>query len=881
MALDPAKRYSHPPEDGDGGTLLLDHLRDVALRVDHVVPADATTPSGESLREVVRRLALVHDFGKATTWFQQYIDDDRRDPTPERKRYHAPLGSFAAYAVLDGDEFADETRLAGFVAVAKHHGRLPDVTDYVYKRTTGDLADDADRLDALVHQAKDIYDDAPDVATTVFEDATGSEDEWAAFARSLVNDDSLLEEIAEHVSTDGQELTDALSPSCYGLVLQCWSALVLADKTSAAGADRGEETYGAESPDLETLNGHIDGLQAAANPDPDGTREQRLNYCRARAREAVVENAASFAEDGGGGVATLTLPTGMGKTLTGLSAAFTIRDALDGDRVVYALPFTSVIDQVVDDVRDIYDADLAGPLLTAHHHLENAAIEYDGADDAADGDNAADRAERDGDVAKMLGEAWRAGLTVSTFVQLFESLAGPRNRQSMKLPALQNAVVILDEPQSLPLDWWKLAPRLAELLVDQYDATVIAMTATQPLLFRDSVESGGDVPELVDVDDYDYFDAVERVTYEFDDSAERYIESRAEPNSYADAAAELRALSDESALAVTNTIDSARELTDAVTDDGGFVDVADAYADELDAVGDADAVEVGEVAKRVLDDGRRPVLHLSTRLRPVDRLTLVETAKQLTEKDCGLLVVSTQLIEAGVDISFDRVYRDFAPLDSIVQAAGRCNRSFERDRGTVTVWWLDAPNDDSQKTPAEAVYNTGGDGGGTKLLPVTAKAVEQTRSRVESFDETAMAKTAVERFYRILHDVRDVGTQAYADYVDDADADALGDCSLIDQKPTADVLVTRTPAERRRVEALREANRTFDFDALDRLRAETKPIRLSIPLYDDETKDAILDLPPVIEDEGLYALDTHQYRDHFNTSTGFTVPESTVAHQFL
>lgn len=873
MALDPAVRYSHPPEDGRDGVLLVSHLRDVARRVDHVVPAHATTPNGESLREVVRRLALVHDLGKATTWFQQYLDRDRRDPPNDALRYHAPIGSFAAYFVLDDAGYEPETCLAGFVAVAKHHGQLPDVLGYVYDRTTGDRQGPGERVAALKQQAVDINDDATGVAEAVFADATGDSDDWLAFARSLLEDspDSLLDRLSGLVSRNGQEARDIVSESCYGLVLRCWSALVLADKTSAAGAAMDAKTYEADVPTRDTLDAYIDGLDA--DPDPNGTRVQRLDYCRDRARETVVSAASEFAESGNG-VATLTLPTGMGKTLTGLSAAFTVRDAMDGERVVYALPFTSIIDQVVDELETIYDTDGLGRLLTAHHHLETAAI-YD---DTVDGENAADEAERADDVAAMLGESWRAGLTVTTFVQLFESLAGPRNTQSMKLPALQDSVVVLDEPQSLPLDWWKLAPRLAELLVEQYDATVIAMTATQPRLFADEF---GEVPELVD-DEYDYFDAVERVTYRFDESIERYLDAQEGAKSYADAAAALRTIPEsDSVLSVTNTIDSARELTERVLD-GDFVDVGDVYARLLDRLGgDADAsdIDAAAVTDAVIDEDGRPVLHLSTRLRPVDRLTLVEAAKELTACDCGLVVVSTQLIEAGVDISFDRVYRDFAPLDSIVQAAGRCNRSFEQERGQVTVWWLDAPDDESETTPAAAVYNRG-----TKLLPVTADAISAVRERVDDLDETALAKTAVEEYYERLGDGgRDVGKREYAQYVDDARADELGQLSLIDQHRAVDVLVCRTDADRDLADAIRDADAAYEFDRLDQLLEETKPRRVSIPVYhgDDETEQAIERLVPLIEDDGLYELDVRDHSNYFDETTGFVVPESTVAHQFL
>ncbi|MDL0134573.1 CRISPR-associated endonuclease Cas3'' [Halobacterium salinarum] len=873
MTLDSSQRYSHPPRDGGDGRLLLDHLRDVATRVDHIVPVHATTPNGEPLRDVVRRLALVHDLGKATTWFQKYIDEDRSDPSNNALRYHAPLGSFAAYYILDDAGYEAETCLAGFVAVAKHHGRLPDVLGYVYDRTTGDRRGNGERIAALKKQVVDINDEAVGLAEAVFADAAGDADAWLAFARSLLGDtpESLVDQLSGLVSRNGQEARETVSDSCYALVLRCWSALVFADKTSAAQAPSGQETYAAEIPALDRLDEYIDGLDS--DPNPDGTDSQRLDYCRNRARQSVLTASSEFAQSGSG-IATLTLPTGMGKTLTGLSAAFTIRDALDGERVVYALPFTSIIDQVVAELETIYETDGFGRLLTAHHHLETAEIR----DQAGDW-NVADATDQMDDTASMLGEAWRAGLTVTTFVQLFESLAGPRNTQSMKLPALQDSVVVLDEPQSLPLDWWKLAPRLARILVDQYDATVIAMTATQPRLFENTL---GDIPELVD-DDYDYFDAVERVVYEFDESAERYIESQSEPKSYADAASRLRdTAGNESILAVANTIDSARKLTETVANGGTFVDIGDVYTgllEELDHGMDASDIEPATVANAVLDMDGRPLLHLSTRLRPVDRLTLIETARELTDTNCALVVVSTQLIEAGVDISFDRVYRDFAPLDSIVQAAGRCNRSFEREQGRVTVWWLAAPDEESETTPAGAVYNRG-----ANLLPVTADAIEAVRDRVDTLDETALAKTAVEEYYeRLGPEARDVGKRAYVDFVDNAHADELGQLSLIDQRRSVDVLVTRTAGERDLAEALLEADRTYDYDELDRLRDAIKPFTVSVPLYygDDETEDAVGRLTPLRSEDGLYWLDVQRHEEYFDQTKGFVVPESTVDHQFL
>lgn len=859
--------YAHPPENGRPGVELDAHLDDVATRVEHVVPEDAQTPADESLRAVAETLGYVHDFGKATTFFQNYLLDDRH-PEYEEYRYHAPIGSFATYYALDAQGFDVETCLAGFVAVAKHHGRLPDTAKYVHTRAhrrDGEASkspNSAERQqNAIAKQIQNIDEHARNLAQTVFEDATAGHGEWGAFRDGF---GSLLEEIETAVATSGTVPgvnRDALSESCYGLVLQCWSTLVLADKTSAAGADNEPGTYAATPPSLDRLNTYVEGVEADVRADPDGTRAERLNHYRSRARERVLDNTERFAETGGG-VATLTLPTGMGKTLTGLSAAFDLRDRLDGKRVVYALPFTSIIDQVVDEVADIYDTDATGRLLTAHHHLVETTIRDD---------QDAEEADRNDDISGMLAEGWRAGLTVTTFVQLFESLAGPANRQSMKLPALRDSVVVLDEPQSLPLDWWKLVPRLVSMLTEQYDATVVAMTATQPELFDDATE-------LVDDPD-SYFEAVERVTYDLDTSVERYITDQSGPISY-DAAAEalydsLRA--GESALAICNTIDSARELTERTRDRIKGTDVARAYSDELAEVGNVTEVDATAIAERVASTGDDALLHLSTRLRPADRLTLIETAKELTRRGYPLVTISTQLVEAGVDISFDRVYRDLAPIDSVVQAAGRCNRSFERDRGRVTVWWLATPGEQT-KTPAEAVYNRG-----ASLLPVVAATLNAVRDGSGTLSETEVARTAVTRYYERLDEEKDVGKQTFADYVNEAKADELGRLSLIDQRRAADVFVSRTDAERELAERIREAHRTYDFETLDQLLDETKPLRISVPYYreDSETADAIRALPELIKDEGLYELDVRQYGSHFDRTTGFVVPDSTVGHQFL
>ncbi|QZA88397.1 CRISPR-associated endonuclease Cas3'' [Salinarchaeum sp. IM2453] len=864
--------YAHPPENGSEGTLLLNHLVDVAERVSYVVHPDMTTPDGESLKPIVETLAYVHDIGKATSYFQEYLLADR---TPDNKllRHHAPLGSFLAYYALSARDFKTETCLAGFVAVAKHHGSLPDVADYVFNRshrregvTAGDQNANERRQTAVAYQIKDIDENNRAVGQDIVQRATEGHGSWQEFREGFIDANErndLLKEIEETVAASGnipEPREDALSETCYGRALQCWSSLILADKLSAAGAPHNEATYAPDYPSGDRLDEYVSKIESKVTRDVDGSRSEQFNYYRSQARTAVLDSVQEFVE-ADQQVATLTLPTGMGKTLTGLSAALEIRDQTDGDRVVYALPFTSVIDQVVNELENIYQTDITGNLLTAHHHLAETTMQDFEDDDAADLSD---------DVGTMLAESWRAGVTVTTFVQLFESLAGPANRQGMKLPALRNAVIVLDEPQSLPLDWWKLVPRLVKMLTEQYNATVIAMTATQPHLFEDEYK-------LIDKPDT-YFSAISRVAYELDASTERYIAEQSNPKSYATAGHELQDTveGDDSALAVCNTIESARELTEQVFSPT-MLDVGALYADELERRGQAEDISASDLADRIETADGRPLVHLSTRLRPVDRLTLIETIKLLTERRVPVLVVSTQLVEAGVDISFDRVYRDLAPIDSIVQAAGRCNRSFESDRGTVTVWWLDAPGGQT-RTPAEAVYNRG-----TTLLPVAAATLQCVRDETDGLSETDVARRSVRQYFERLQEDKDVGKQEYADFVDDAMAAELGDLSLIDQRRSAEIVIARTHDERKLLEEIREAQAQYDYETLRDLIDKTKSLRISVPYYseDSDRAEAIHDLPILVEDQGIYMLDVRRQGDKFDATTGFVTATASIDHQFL
>ncbi|MFB6125681.1 MAG: CRISPR-associated endonuclease Cas3'' [Halolamina sp.] len=876
------RRPSHVSDD-DEEISLDTHLSDVADRVEMLVPEGATTPAGNSLHDLTRRVALVHDAGKLTSWFREHLLAD--DPNPDGPTHHAPFGAVLAHYVLSESGFDGRDPLLGFLAVAKHHGRLPDAADYVADATAA-MTESRLRgyFRADVHdQAEDIGGQVPDLAAALVERATDGSGSWDDFRATLAEAERTKEyrQIATHACS-GRRLSPApgrLPDGFYAAALQVWSALVFADKTSAAtlhhDVELGPAAYGATIPDRSAIDDRVAELRRENEAADSSDETDRLNERRESARESIRTRAKSFAASDRD-VATLTLPTGMGKTLSGLDAALTTLTAdADGKapdgRVVYALPFTSIIDQVAAESRRVFDTS-PSDLLTVDHHLAETEVSPPGPAEAIPDDARQD-------IAALLGEGWRSGLVVTTFVGLFESLVGPRNSRGMKLPALYDSVVVLDEPQALPLRWWPLVDRTTELLVDQYDASVIAMTATQPKLLSD-----GDRDPFALVKEADpYFEALDRLAFDLHPSVEAELDGEREPLAH-DRAAELlgtRLADDSSVLAICNTIDSARELAEEVSTRLSPTDVNQVYDDRLSEADEETVTAELDVETTVTKSlrgrsGDEPLLvHLTTRHRPCDRRHLIDAATTLADAGEPVVFVSTQLVEAGVDVSFDEVARDFAPMDSLVQAAGRCNRSFDRDRGRVTVWHLEPP-DEQTTTPAVAVY-----GSEESLTSLTALSLAEVYEG-EPMAEPTVTREAVERYFERLDD-RGVGTDEYVNYVDDAMAKSLGEESLIRERPAVDVVVARTVAEWNQLRAVRQAYDGANWDELDERVDSLQEMQVSVPLDATDSLETLQACEPLFPDATRLALDARAGHDagYFDATDGVVVPETSAEARLL
>ncbi len=331
------------------------------------------------------------------------------------------------------------------------------------------------------------------------------------------------------------------------------------------------------------------------------------------------------------GIFSLTMPTGGGKTLSSL--AFALRHARKHGlhRIILVVPYTSIIEQNAEVFRQAL-----GEEAVLEHHSHYVHPEEEGFEDDKNSST----------IYKLVTENWNASIIVTTSVQFFESFFDNRPSRCRKLHNIAKSVVILDEIQMLPVSYVKPCLRMLELLADKYGSSIVLCTATQPALMKSSFLEEGLSHEKVYSIVGDYlltaiFRIFERARVEHvgvmtDNQLAHYIHS------------------EHQILCIVNSRRHARELFGLL--DGG----------------DAD-------------------FHLSARMTPDHRSGVLESVRQRLAEGLPCRVVSTSLIECGVDISFPVVMREKNGLDVLAQSAGRCNREGRDALGRVISFVSDKP----------------------------------------------------------------------------------------------------------------------------------------------------------------------------------------------
>ena len=354
--------------------------------------------------------------------------------------------------------------------------------------------------------------------------------------------------------------------------------------------------------------------------------ETKLQESRSIIQEQVYKSVESNAN-----VYTLNMPTGSRKTLCSIRAALKTAIENKKKRIIYVIPYVSIIEQTAKVFEDIF-----GDVLPVLQHHSN----YDFDDDKNEDEN-----EITSEKLKRSCENWDAKLIVTTNIQFFESLYHYKGRRLRKLHNLADSVIIFDEIHMLPIDYIQPCLRAIGYVTKYLNSTAILMSATMPNYdkFMERYMSGVKIENAVK--DTSLFNVFDKCRYE-------YI-GKCELASLAEKAQEY-----DNALIIVNKRKTARELYDICS-------------------------------------GNK--YHLSTYMTPLHRSEIIAKIKEDIKNGINTTVISTSLIEAGVDLDFKAVFREIAGIDNVLQSGGRCNREGKMDMGDVFVFETDGGNYQTKK----------------------------------------------------------------------------------------------------------------------------------------------------------------------------------------
>ncbi|NLE05519.1 MAG: CRISPR-associated helicase Cas3', partial [Crenarchaeota archaeon] len=334
-------------------------------------------------------------------------------------------------------------------------------------------------------------------------------------------------------------------------------------------------------------------------------------------RQTVLEDCRTAAVTNNTGIFSLNVPTGGGKTLSSLAFALEHAVKYNLDRIIYVIPYTSIIEQNADIFRDAL-----GNEQVIEHHSNISENEYDVK-------------------SRLSSENWDAPVIVTTSVQFFESLFSSKTSRCRKLHNIVNSIVILDEAQLIPSEFLKPILETLQVLSENYHVSVVISTATQPAFEERSNFKGfpkGSVREIVKNVPH-LFKSLKRVNVEC-------------PSDW-------------------QTPDNWIQIAESVSTHNRVLCVV------------SDRKSCRELYK-LMPEG---TFHLSALMCGQHRSDIISTIKQRLRSDQTVRVISTQIVEAGVDLDFPVVYRALAGLDSIAQAAGRCNREgILTEKGKVIIF---------------------------------------------------------------------------------------------------------------------------------------------------------------------------------------------------
>ena len=698
--------HSHPD------ALLSDHLQRVADR-NRTVLAERRF----AFREVEHRLltdlgyiaGAVHDMGKATREFQHYLFG-----RPHGFKDHALISAYAGYflakkylenTVFQDEELGELLPYLVFVAVKRHHGNLRDFEVELPNERTEKEKKLPTQLDNFHHrETESILNERLAPLGLMFK--------WELFDDFVRGNRFLADRClyATDYVDEWDERSVEQSIRNFYLHQILYAGLLFADKSDVIL----QKDVGV----VNTLD-----VDAVERYRKDNRWNDPKSDIARRKNEAYFSGLRHLRDhfDPNRHLYSVSMPTGLGKTVTSFALALEMRRQLENPaaRIIITIPFTSIIDQNFEVYADI----LGNPdstQLIKHHHLTSPRYNIEKEDQI-----------RNPQESQFLIETWQSEVVVTTFVQLLECLFTDDKSKLLKLPNLANAIIILDEVQNIPYSQWRPIREVFRFLGEQMNCYFILMSATQPLIFdpREMIEL---IPNYKC--HFRFFNRTKLIN--------RLNRTTSLQELVSDITERFEQRPEESILIILNTIDCTRTCFEALRDS--------------------------------IPAHRANLYFLSTRITPYERKDIIARIKRKDrDNDLPDIIVSTQLIEAGVDISVHTVYRAFAPLDSIIQAAGRANRYAERDEPSE-VFLYDI---EELKNANKLIY-------GGILLNKTQKVI----GRYSEIEEKNYLEL-VEAYFREIRRQSDASNNEILEAMAKLEFNKVGEFKVIPDKDTESIFV--------------------------------------------------------------------------------------------
>jgi len=609
--------FSHSKKNNDGLTFgskeLIKHIQGVKEKAFYHLDENLSLGyTYEELKQLLDIVVTFHDLGKYTSYFQNYLLNQK--PIDNLLKRHSQLGGLITFNHLEKENI--RKALLTIYIIFLHHSSLIDLQDISLKLGR--------ELEHIFSKQKE---DLKPIASLIERDI------------GFFNLKELLFYPEERKVRKGFKYW-SVKEACiqdYFLINYLFSLLVESDKLDASDTN----LYTLRNINSDSVDQRF-GKPEFKNKDLKKFSNNELrNYCR-----SVVISNLNDKDILDYYIFTLTAPTGIGKTMTVLDFSLKLKSKIKKEkgiesRIIYALPFINIIEQALNE----YNETLKNQDVKILGHYQYADIFGNSKQEQND-----DGAEQNYNQKLMALDTWQADIIITSFVQFFETLISNRNKLLKKFNHFANAIIVLDEVQTLRLDQMPLLGAALFYLSKFLKSRIILMTATRPKIFelaqKEILNSQNEMVQPRELlNNYEEVfslfkrTAIHSLVYELksenENNSEEFI-STIFSNKWS---------KEKSCLIVCNTVKNSIELYNDIK----------AYLEEMGL--------------------KNPIYYLSTNIIPSHRLERINNIKSDIRSLIAPILIATQVVEAGVDLDFDMGFRDIGPIDSIIQVAGRINRN--------------------------------------------------------------------------------------------------------------------------------------------------------------------------------------------------------------